>query len=239
MSLSSERKPFRTGRIFMGIDSRGTDPLAPLRDTSTLSPEMEEEYIRRVKAKAQIAAREIFAKAMSEAEALKQEARDQGYEQGRAAADQELNAHCQNLSCRLNDLLEQMQAAKKTLQVKQSQNMALLLKVALEKILATELEAHKAEVLENLLEEALTRIDSQERVTISCSPKDASFLEDQLARAEQQFPDLAKWVIRPSSAMQKGGLKIESKNGMVDNSIESRYALVREIVEQISLEDDQ
>jgi flagellar assembly protein FliH len=39
--------------------------------------------------------------------------------------------------------------------------------------------------------------------------------------------------------MKKGGLKVESKNGMVDNSIESRYALVREIVEQISLEDDQ
>jgi flagellar assembly protein FliH len=64
-------------------------------------------------------------------------------------------------------------------------------------------------------------------------------LEDLLARTEQQFPDLSKWVLNPSPAMKKGGLKVESKNGMVDNSIESRYALVREIVEQISLEDDQ
>lgn len=239
MSLSSPRKPFRSGRIFMGLDTRGADPLAPLQDTSMLSPEMEEEYVQRVKAKAQVAAREIIVKAMTEAEALKQEAYDLGYEQGKAAADGELEAHLQKLSGKLDELLKQIQIEKKALRSKQNQNMALVLKAALEKVLATELETHKTKVLENLLEEALNRIDTQERVTISCSPEDTSFLKDLLARTEQQFPDLSKWVLNPSPAMKKGGLKVESKNGMVDNSIESRYALVREIVEQISLEDDQ
>jgi flagellar assembly protein FliH len=117
--------------------------------------------------------------------------------------------------------------------------MALLLKAALEKILGTELEAHKTEVLEHLLEQALTRIDTQERLTISCSPEDKSLLEDLLTRSEQQFPSLSQWMINPSPALKQGGLKVESKNGMVDNSIESRYALVREIIEQITLEEDQ
>jgi flagellar assembly protein FliH len=223
----------------MGLDPRGADPLAPLRDTSTFPPEMEEEYFQRVKTKARTAAREIIAEAMSEAEIIKQEAHKQGYEQGKAAADKELEAHFQKLSGKLSDLLEQIQIEKKALRSKQNRNMALLLKAALEKVLATELETNKAKVLENLLEEALNRIDTQERVTISCSPEDKSFLEDLLTRTEQQFPDLSKWMINPSPTMKKGGLKVESKNGMVDNSIESRYALVREIVEQISLEDEQ
>jgi flagellar biosynthesis/type III secretory pathway protein FliH len=39
--------------------------------------------------------------------------------------------------------------------------------------------------------------------------------------------------------MKQGGLKLESCNGMVDNSIASRYDLIRDILDQISLEDSQ
>jgi flagellar assembly protein FliH len=223
----------------MGLDARGIDPLAPLRETSAFTAEDEEIYIQRVTTKAQTAAREIIAKAMAEAEDIRQEARAQGYEQGRSAADEEIKSHLQTLSGKLNKLLEQVEKEKKVLRAKQNRSMALLLKAALEKILGTELEAHKTEVLEHLLEQALTRIDTQERLTISCSPEDKSLLEDLLTRSEQQFPSLSQWMINPSPALKQGGLKVESKNGMVDNSIESRYALVREIIEQITLEEDQ
>ncbi len=237
--MSSERKPFRAGRIFMGLNSRGADPLSPLREATRPSPEKEEEYMERVRTKAQHAAREIIAKAMAEAEAIKHEAHNLGYEQGMATASQELDHYRQTLSQKLGDLIKGLRAEKDTLRARQCKDMALLLKAALEKVLAAELEADRTRILEHLLDEALVRIDSRECVTISCSPEDKSFLDELLTQTGQKFPDLEKWVIKASPTMEKGGLKIESCNGMVDNSIASRYALVREIIEQISLEDEQ
>lgn len=239
MSLSSTPKPFRAGRIVMGLNAQGEAPLAPLHDPTTFTREVEEEYTLRVKNRAQAAAREIIAQAMAEAETIREQAHTQGYEQGMAAAREELATHTRELSSKFNDFLQELRAHKDTLGARYRRDMSLLLKAALEKIVGMELTAHREAILDHLLGEALTLIDKRERITLFCAPEDESLLRDLVAQSAAQFPDLHQWIIKPSSDISQGGLKVESSNGMVDNTIDARFALVREIVEQISLEDEQ
>ncbi|PIE69479.1 MAG: hypothetical protein CSA21_02290 [Deltaproteobacteria bacterium] len=223
----------------MGLDAQGIDPLAPLHERSWASPEQEEEYMERVKAKAKDAARTILAQAMTQAETIKEEAYQQGYEQGRTAASQEQEGYEQERASKLGDLIQGLQQETQAVRARQCKDMALLLKAAAEKVVATELKTHSLSILENLLHEALQLIDSREHLTISCAPADTAFLEDLLARTSQAYPGLEQWIVKSSPALEPGGLKVESRNGMVDNSIASRYALVSEIIEQVNLENDQ
>ncbi len=237
MSLSSETKSFKVGRIFIGLNSKGIDPLAPLNETPRFAPDQEQEYMERVRAKAQEAARSVIAKAMDEAEALKHKAQTQGYEEGLAQAAKATDDHNQTLSRKLDDFVQALQSEHTARRAAYAKDTALLLKAALDKVLGVELESHKTDVLEHLLDEALVRIDSRNHITISCSPEDQSFLEDLLARTSQKYPGLEQWTVKPSQALEQGGIKVESGSGMVDNSLASRYALIEEIIQEVSMED--
>ncbi|GAU08794.1 FliH/SctL family protein [Desulfoplanes formicivorans] len=237
--MSSTPKPFRTGRIVMGLNAQGNDPLAPLHDSARFTQEMEEEYTLRVKSRARAAAKDIIAKAMAEAEAIKQQAHEQGYEQGMATAHEELASHSRKLSDKFNGFLHELHAYKDTVRAEYCRDMSLLLKTALEKIVSMEIATDRVPILDHLLNEALTLIDNRERITLFCAPEDESLLNDLVAQSVATFPDLQQWIVKASPEIRQGGLKIESSNGMVDNTIDARFALVREIVDQISLEDEQ
>jgi flagellar assembly protein FliH len=223
----------------MGLNAQGNDPLAPLHDPATFTREVGEEYTLRVKNRAQAAAKEIIAQAMAEAEAIRQQAHTRGYEQGMASAQEELENHARELTGKFNGFLHELRAHKDALRAQYCRDMTLLLKAALEKIVGMELAAHREPILDHLLDEALTLIDKRERITLFCAPEDESLLRDLVNQSGAQFPDLHQWIIKPSSDISQGGLKVESSNGMVDNTIDARFSLVREIVEQISLEDEQ
>ncbi|WP_462323697.1 FliH/SctL family protein [Desulfoplanes sp.] len=238
MSLSNNDKSFKVGRIFMGLNAKGVDPMAPLQ-SPVFSPEKEAEYIERVKQKATDAAREIIAGAMNEAEDVKKQAFSEGYDQGMAQANKEIEATRQDLSKTLASVVESFDAEKASLWTSRREEIVLVLKTALEKILATELADNRGTVLEHLLDEALDRIDSRECITLSCAAQDKHLLEDLLARAQANRPDLSKWIVKECVSLHRGGIKVESSYGMVDNSIGSRHDLVKEIIDQIALEDDQ
>ena len=239
MSLSSKPSTFRAGRIIIGLDAVGMESLSSAPDEPLFTPENEKEYVERVKIKATAKARAIITTAMKEAEGLKKRALEQGYTQGMRQAQEVMDQERQGLACQLTDIAQKMKAEKKALWSIYRADIMVLLKASLEKTLATEMEENRIAILENLLTEALSQIDSRECITITCAADDKRFLNDLITRAKTTFPDLSKWVIKADEGMNQGGLKVESCNGMVDNSIASRYALIRDILDQINLEDSE
>jgi len=239
MSLSSKPSTFRAGRIIIGLDAVGMESLSSAPDEPLFTPENEKEYVERVKIKATAKARSIITTAMHEAEGLKKRAREQGYTQGMRQAQEVIDQERQGLACQLTDIVQKLNAEKQTLWSTYRADIMLLLKASLEKTLATEMEKNRLAILENLLNEALAQIDARECITITCAPDDKGFLDDLIIRAKTTFPDLSKWAVKADNAMNQGGLKVESCNGMVDNSIASRYALISDILGQISLEDSE
>lgn len=227
-----------SGKVLMGMNTPGPDEMTIhelegkrrlLWDDST-----NEEYLERVKAKAQEKAKEIMLFAELEAEALRASAKHEGYQEGLEAAQADLQAHQQQMSAEVENILTQIGAQGSTVFEERRQDILALIKLAVEKTLAIELSEARTQSLENLLTEALDRIESQRQITIKCAPGDANDLEIFLKSIQERNPRLEYWTVKGDPALTDGGILLESADGKVDNSVASRWNGVEPILDQLA-----
>jgi flagellar assembly protein FliH len=227
-----------TGKVVMGMNTPGPDEMTIqelegkrqlLWDDST-----NEEYLKRVKEKAKEKAKEIMIMAELEAEALRATARHDGYEEGIKAAQAELEAHQQQMSTEVENILTQIGSQGSTIFEERRQDIMDLIKLAVEKTLAIEMSESRKESLENILTEALDRIESQRQVAIKCSPADAPDLEIFIQAIQERNPLLKYWTIKGDPSLANGGVLLESADGKVDNTVASRWEGVHPILDQLA-----
>jgi flagellar assembly protein FliH len=63
-------------------------------------------------------------------------------------------------------------------------------------------------------------------------------MEELLEKAKKVHPELSKWSIRADDSLSKGGVVLESDQGMAVNSIEARVKAVDDIIGRLGLEED-
>lgn len=234
-SSTDSNEKYYTGRVIMGLDSAGNAEEKTIQEMEgkkkpTWDESTNQEYFQRVKIKAQTMAKDIIAKAMSEAEEIKKQAFEDGQANGLSAAQEQNAEHLAQLSNSLGSLLEGIQKqGDKVLEVRIQDSVALTMTV-IEKALGIEMESRKQEILASLFEEALNRIDSQTGLTIRVSPDDEPLLEPLLVQAKEDFPDISRWKIKTDESIDNGGVIIEAEDSMVDNTVSSRWAGVEEIL---------
>jgi flagellar assembly protein FliH len=73
---------------------------------------------------------------------------------------------------------------------------------------------------------------------VRVNPEDEAAVKDILVTTQQRHSGLEVWSVKGDPSINPGGLVVESVDGMVDNTIESRYALVDQILEQLELPGD-
>jgi flagellar assembly protein FliH len=232
---------FVTGRVLLGVGSPGGSETTiqelegkkrPIWNDAT-----SEEYLTRVRDKAQEAAREVIARAMAEAEVLRREAADKGRIEGETKAkDRQAEverAQAEQLAKALSGIKNQAKAVWRA----QRRDIVALIRLAVEKTLAVEIEERRAEILENLLDQSLDLLDTRRRLTIKTRPEDAALIEKLLKEAKDRHPDLSGWRLKPSPELAPGGLVVECDEGMVDNAIASRFAEVEAIFAHLVVPD--
>ncbi|WP_415718438.1 FliH/SctL family protein [Maridesulfovibrio sp.] len=240
MSLSNtEDKKFYTGRVIMGLDSNNKTQEMTIQEMEgkkkpTWDEDTDREYYERVKAKAQSMAREIIAKAMSEAETIKANAQAEGYASGQQMAAKETEQNMIGFSQNLNQILHGIQESSYNVLMSQSADAISLVFMVIEKTLAVEMESRRQEILAALLDEALNRIDSQTQLIIKVSPVDADIIGPLLVQAQSEHPDLAKWRIKSDPSIENGGIIVEATDAMIDNTVTSRWEGVQEILGQLT-----
>ncbi|WP_320009160.1 FliH/SctL family protein [Maridesulfovibrio sp.] len=240
MSLSNtEDKKFYTGRVIMGLDSNNKTQEMTIQEMEgkkkpTWDEDTDREYYERVKAKAQSMAREIIAKAMSEAETIKANAQAEGYASGQQKAAKETEQNMIGFSQNLNQILHGIQESSYNVLMSQSADAISLVFMVIEKTLAVEMESRRQEILAALLDEALNRIDSQTQLIIKVSPADADIIGPLLVQAQSEHPDLAKWRIKSDPSIENGGIIVEATDAMIDNTVTSRWEGVQEIIGQLT-----
>lgn len=242
MSLSKHTSgkpaPRYTGKVVVGMHTPGPDEMTIQKlegkrrlqwDEST-----NEEYLERVKAKAKEKAKEIMMMAELEAEALRATARHEGYEEGLAQAQADLDAHTQAMSTEVENILSQIGAQGTTIFNERREDIMALIRLAVEKTLNIELEESRLESLQALMAEALERIESQRQILVKCCPEDAPDLEAFIATIQERNPKLEYWTVKGDPALQPGGIVVESADGKVDNTIAGRWKGVEPIFEQLT-----
>ncbi|BCS87884.1 FliH/SctL family protein [Pseudodesulfovibrio sediminis] len=240
MSLSrfGTRNPNLTGKVVMGMTTPGPDEMTIqeiegkrqiMWDDAT-----NEEYLNRVKDKAKEAAKEIKLLAELEAEALRATAQREGYEAGLVQAQEELDQHVQALTSQTEDLLAKLGASGSSIFEARRQDIISLIRLAVEKTLKVELEEKRMASLEELMQEALDRIESQRQLDIRCHPADVEGLEAYLSTIQERTPSLQYWSVKGDASIESGGVMVEAAGGKVDNTIDTRWNGVEPIFEQLA-----
>ncbi|QGY40621.1 flagellar assembly protein FliH [Pseudodesulfovibrio cashew] len=238
MSLSKSPSPKYTGKVVMGMTTPGPDEMTIqelegkrrlMWDDST-----NEEYLERVKAKAREKAKEIMVLAELEAEALRATARHEGYEEGLKQAQADLEAHANQMSAEVENILSQIGAQGSKVFDERRRDILSLIRLAVEKTLKIEMSESRIASVEALMTEALERIESQRELIVKCSPDDAPDLEIFIKNIQERNPALKYWTVKGDPTLADGGILLESADGMVDNSVASRWRGVEPILDQLA-----
>lgn len=233
---------FVTGRVILAM-SDGLPKVTSVQEIEGRRPpvwdeKVGHEYLARVRDKAQAMAKEVINQAISESEMLKRHAYEEGLAQGRDAARQEALARQTELAAELAGTLAAVQAAGRQVFERQAADIVQLIRLAVERTLAVEMDQRRAEIMDSLLREALDLIDSQRNLAILVRPGERELLAPLLEGAKDRYPNLAGWTVRESADIEPGGLWIESSDGIVDNTLNGRWAGVEQILAQLALDQE-
>ncbi len=256
MNSSNPASPDKlyTGRVIMGCDTPGPDYITiqemegkrhrPLWDEPT-----EVEYIERCRAKAEDMARAIIGQALEkanlDAEAIRAEgrkeveaavasARQEAQDEAQARLDAEFAAHAEAMG----DLVQAISGLGLEVWQSRRRDFAALAKSFTEKALRVEMDARRAEILESLMDEALTRLDAHREFTLKVAPQDYDLAQALMEEIKASRPHLGQWRLVTDPALTNGGVVLETNDMLADNALHSRLALLAPYLDQLDLPED-
>jgi len=157
MSSSETGGKFYSGRVILGMDTPGPDVMTIQEMEGKKPPTWDEDscslLLERVRTKARDAAAEILGEARREAQALKEQARQEGLADGFAQAQSEVERQMREFGLTLGNILEAIQSQEVRVFEAQRQDFARLIRLAVQKAVGVEMAERRKEVLETLLHE--------------------------------------------------------------------------------------
>jgi len=230
-------------RVIMGVGTAGPSEMTVHEiegtKTQTLDEQTELAFWARVRARAQVKAKEILGQAMLDAEAIREQARQEGLAQGLSDSRQSCQAEMGAMGGSLAALLEGLEADRMNLWTRHRQEFAALLRLAVEKTLHTELASRRQEVLANLMDQAIELLDTRRGFTVLVHPDDEQMVGVLLEEAKKAHPSLGLWRCRTDPAMTPGGVRLESEGGMVDNTLDTRFEQISDLLSRVEFTEGQ
>lgn len=242
MSLSDgEQTAVLTGRVILGPGHSGPGETTVAELEAHRSPEelekVEARFWDRLRSKATAKAQAVIAEAMTEAETIRATAQEEGYAAGHAeghaaataAAEARLEAELARMTASFGGMVETLAGERNRLWHLQREEFLTLLRLAVERTVNASIDFRRQEILDNLLNEALEAIDAKAEPTLTVHPEDEALLRELLTRAKAERPHLARVTVRLNPDLIPGSLFLEYPEGLVDNTIASRFAEVETV----------
>ena len=195
----------------------------------------EEAYLARVKEKAAQMASSILEEAKTQAESIRQGAREEGYNQGIADAQAELDAFQSGMADSVNAVLSAIEGQCSQIFSQWRDDLTAVARLAVEKVTAVEISERGAAVLEALLDEAVALLETRRSIVIRVNPEDEPVIADIVNAAKNKFPDIQSWRVKADAGISPGGLVLESESSLAEGRVESRKAAVEEVLRHLTL----
>lgn len=239
-----------TGRVIMGCDTPGPDYLTiqeieGKRHSRSWDEATEEQYIARCRDKAQNMARDIISQAMAQAQREVEAIREAGRRDMEAAVEAARQETQANLDAEFQAQAQVMAGLMQTvsgvgLEVWRSRrrDFAALAKAFTEKALRVEMDSRRADVLESLMDEALTNLDAHREFLLKVAPQDFELAKTIMAKLQASRPDLGQWRVGADAALAQGGVVLETTDMLADNSLASRLERLAPYLDQLELPED-
>lgn len=232
MSLS--RKELGFGRVIVGLETKS---VAEVEYKPTYIPpeEVEKKVLEGAKLKAQKKAKEILNEALIEAKKIKEEAFKQGYLEGQKKAEAELLKLKQDLSKKWIDFFNSLEEQKQKIYAEYKEDLLLIVRKSVEKIVGFILEEEKTKVIEKLLREAVDYIQNKKEVVVKINPQNKDLISEILESLKQEYPNLNVCQLKEDESLEECAVIVENGNGLVENKISSRLKQIEDILSKIEL----
>ena len=218
------------GRVIYGLQCRDHAGLnRPL--AQTWNNETEERYMEQVRERAQQMARDILAQALAEAEQIRTNAQAEGFAAGQRDAASIAEAEGAKVRSFLDTLRAALLEEKQRIYAEHKESLFTILRLAFEKTLGVMLDKEREQVLGALFEEAVAQLQASTCITVHVCKADLELANGLAGQFKQKRADLPEIRVCASPALEPGGVRIESGDGLVDNSIAARFEQVKEILD--------
>lgn len=187
--------------------------------------------MEQVRDRAQQMAREILAQALAEAEQIRLQAKEEGLAAARNEVKALAKAEAAKVSAFLGSLQDALAAEKERVTAEQRQALFQVLLLAFEKTLGVMLGEERERALNALFDEAVAQLQTTGCITVHVCPSDLELARNLVERTREERPDLPELRVCQCADLELGGVRIESGDGLVDNSIAARFEQVRSILD--------
>lgn len=159
--------------------------------------------------------------------AEKQRAFADGLQEGRRQAEVEALARLDALLSQWAGLLDQViKVRRDAMHVSETQLIELVIGTV-EKLIAARPDDPGR--IAQTLREAFDLLVTKDKLTIICSPADATFIRNFLTGHRGEFEDITKFTVREDPAITSGGCLVETEWGTIDARVEKRLAVVKQL----------
>jgi len=179
----------------------------------------------------------IISEAKTQAEQIREQARQEGYASGLDDAQGELEAFRAAMTDSVSSVLNAIEGQCSHIFAQWREDIIGVARLAVERITAVELSERRREVLEGLLLETIALLEKRRELTIRVNPEDEPVIEDIIKMTKERFDDVRSWRVRGDASITPGGLVVESESSLAEGRLESRIAAVDQVLSHLTLPD--
>jgi flagellar assembly protein FliH len=169
-------------------------------------------------------------KAVTEAEKIKKEAFEKGYEEGKSKAATEDKTYVSDVVKSFSNLTKELISYKENL-IKETEKQLLRLVVeTANKIISAKIQEDD-EVVLRVVKQALKDLVDRETLTIKVNPKDAEVMKKEKISLIQELDGIKKLTIMEDESIKRGGCYIQTTTSEVDARIEKQLDIIQKTFE--------
>ncbi len=195
----------------------------------------EAEYLGRVKEKATVMAKNLLDDAKAEAARIQESAHQDGYNQGLADAQAELDAFRSAMADSVATVLSAIEGQCSHIFAQWRDDLVAITRLAVEKGTGIYISEDRAQMLESLLVEAVDVLEKRRELIIRVNPEDEPVVADIVDVTRGKYPDVKAWRVRADASISSGGMVVESESSLAEGRVEARLAAVEEVLQRLSL----
>jgi len=169
--------------------------------------------------------RNLISRAREEADSIREAANKEGYEEGLQRAQDDISLMRETLNTFLS-------APQEVFEYISPDILQISIDIA-QKIIKTEVTQNPQVVLDKITEILKTLSKEEPKVTIRVNPMQVSIAKDGMPEVMANAGLETKIVVLPDESITEGGCVVTTNNGVIDATIESQLAIVKEALKEI------
>ncbi len=169
--------------------------------------------------------RNLISRAREEADSIREAANKEGYEEGLQRAQDDINQMRETLNTFLS-------APQEVFEYISPDILQISIDIA-QKIIKTEVTQNPQVVLDKITEILKTLSKEEPKVTIRVNPMQVSIAKDGMPEVMANAGLETKIVVLPDESITEGGCVVTTNNGVIDATIESQLAIVKEALKEV------